>query len=106
MKDYKVFTKQAEKDRILVEFMEAQERDHWLHTINRQRYQSILATAPAGKNAFRTRIEGLLAETEDRITEVEAIIAATISQMPSAETIATIAIDLEAERTQQRAQVR
>jgi hypothetical protein len=49
--------------------------------LNKERFNAILAEIPEG--AFRTRIEQLLAETNARMFEIQAIIKATISQLPT-----------------------
>ncbi len=44
---YTVLT-QDEQDDILIQFMQAQERDHFAHTINEARYTQMLKTLPDG----------------------------------------------------------
>ena len=87
--DYKVLD-QTEKDRIIVEFMLAQERDHYCHTINKERYDKILADPNLQEGDFKERVKQLRAETVLRINEVEHIINHTIAQMPDAESIETV----------------
>jgi hypothetical protein len=82
---YQVLSEDAQ-DETLVLFMLGQERDHHSHTVNKARYEAMLKTLPPGN--FRTRIEGLLAETIHRLMEVDAIIAATKPQMPVAKKLA------------------
>lgn len=96
MIDYKAFKSVDEKNRILVEFLEAQERDHYVHTINRQRYQDMLPTLADGP--FKERIQRLLAETEDRLGEVEAIIVATQATAPKQADIDTMVADIRQRR--------
>lgn len=75
-----------EKDNIIVEFMESQERDLYCLELNEERYAKMLKTLPPGK--WKDRITQLHAETVERKTEVESIIAATAGQLPTAERIA------------------
>lgn len=72
---YKCYKPEKHRKRQLVEFLLSQERDHDTHTINKARYESILATEPPG--AFRDRITQLLDETKTRIKEIESIVDAT-----------------------------
>lgn len=82
--DYEVLS-QDDQDEVIVAFMLAQERDHYCHEINRERYGQILLTLSAGK--FHDRVSELLAETNERLVEVSAIIVATKSQMPPADRV-------------------
>ena len=76
---YVTLTEQEQHD-IIVEFHSAQERDHYCHSLNHERYIALLRDLPPG--SFRTRIEELKAETEARLTEVEAILQKTETQLP------------------------
>nr|WP_297805374.1 hypothetical protein [Tepidiforma sp.] len=67
-------------DDIVVEFLKAQERDLFVHNLNRKRFENMLQTLPPGE--FRQRIQQLKAETEQRISEVDTIIRATANQLP------------------------
>jgi hypothetical protein len=80
--EYKILS-QEEKDRIVVEFMLAQERDHFCHTINKERYENILADPLLKAGTFKANIEKLKADTESRLVEVEKIIINTIPQLPT-----------------------
>lgn len=71
---------QEEQDRILAEFLWAQERDLYCHCINLERYDAMLRTLPEGE--WRNRIAQLREETAKRRAEVESIIAATLPQLP------------------------
>ncbi|GIV04038.1 MAG: hypothetical protein KatS3mg015_2868 [Fimbriimonadales bacterium] len=71
---------QEEMDDIVVEFLKAQERDLFVHNLNRQRFDDMLQTLPPGE--FRQRIQQLKAETEQRISEVDTIIKSTAKQLP------------------------
>lgn len=90
---YRVLTEDEESETIVL-FMLAQERDHHSHSVNRDRYQRMLKDLPPGP--FRERIQHLLAETNDRLVEVEAIIAATVPQMPPADRVSAIREALKA----------
>lgn len=72
---YKCYKADKHRKRQLVEFLLSQERDYDSHVINKARYETILATEPAG--AFRDRITQLLAETNSRIKEIESIVNST-----------------------------
>lgn len=72
---YKCYKPEKSRKRQMVEFLLNQERDYDTHQINKARYETILATEPAG--GFRDRISQLLMETNSRIKEIEAIVAAT-----------------------------
>jgi ferritin-like metal-binding protein YciE len=76
---YQLLT-QEEQDEIIATFLKAQERDLFVHNLNRQRFEDMLGTLPAGE--FRQRIQQLKAETEQRISEVDAIIKSTAKQLP------------------------
>lgn len=80
--NFKVLS-QEDQDEILVEFLEAQERDLFCHQINLERYQEMLETLEPGP--WRDRILQLKQETESRLEEVESIIEATLRQLPPPE---------------------
>lgn len=82
--NYKTIT-QDEKDEILTGTLMSQERDLYIHNINKERYESMLQNLPAGE--FKARIERLLAETNMRIVEINSILAALTPQLPSDEKI-------------------
>lgn len=77
---YKTLT-DNQQDEILVSTLAAQEVDLFSHETSITRYETMLKTLPEGK--FRIRIENLLKETKSRRDEVQAIIDATIPQLPS-----------------------
>lgn len=93
---YKAFTDPAEKAKLLVEFLENQERDHHIHLLNKARYEKILLGQISDE--WRARISSLLAETESRIEEVESIIVATEGQLPPPEEITAAMETIRAER--------
>jgi len=95
MRNYKVLD-QDTRDDIIVEFFEAQERDLHCFLLNKERYEAMLEHLEDGP--FRKRIEKLLAETNQRIAEVEAIIAATEKQLPGSDRIAAAKQRLQAKR--------
>jgi hypothetical protein len=88
---YQVLT-QDEQDEIVVQFLHAQERDHFCHTINQQRYAEMLKTLTKG-DPFAARIQGLHDETVSRLTEVSAIIDQTVPQLPADPAMLSAAID-------------
>lgn len=76
---YSVLT-QEEQDEIVIQFLQAQERDHFCHALNRDRYAALLQTLSPGP--FADRIKQLHDETVSRLDEVEAIIDKTKPQLP------------------------
>lgn len=93
---YRAYTNQYDKDRSIVEFLEGQERDHYHHIINKQRFETLVRDLSDGE--FRNKISMLLGQTISEIENVEAIIAATIPQLPSEEVINQIMNDIQEER--------
>lgn len=90
------YTAMTEEDchDVVVAFLHAQERDHFCHQINQQRYQSMLESLPAG--AFFDRISKLLDETTGRLQEVGAILTATAKQLPDADGVKAALVRLKA----------
>jgi len=80
MANYQVL-EQDEQDDIIVSFMLAQERDKFCHELNLTRYNKILAAAEEG--AWKKRISHLKGETVMRLAEVDSIIEAAKSELPS-----------------------
>jgi hypothetical protein len=83
--DYQVLTDEEKHD-MLVNTLYAQERDHWMHTVNKERYEAILAD-PDVKPNLRAQVQKLLTDTESRIHEVTHIIEKLRPQLPAAEHI-------------------
>ena len=77
---------QDKADDTVVAFYHEQEYTHYCHMINKERYEQILSS-PIPSEAFGNRIVQLLNETNERLEEVGAIIAATVPQLPSQERI-------------------
>lgn len=77
--EYKLLT-EDERDEMIANTLLAQERDHFSHASNIERYTAMLEDLPEGP--FRDRVAGLLQETRSRIAEVESIIAKTEPQLP------------------------
>lgn len=73
---------EEEMDDALVQTMKAQQMDHYLHTVNAERYEAMLPALEEGP--WKDRVAGLLEETRGRIVEVESIIVALEPQMPDA----------------------
>lgn len=76
---YKVLTEE-ERDDIVVEFLLAQERDAYTHSVNIARFDTMLESLPDG--AWKTRIQNLRDEAGQRLEEVSSIITATEDQLP------------------------
>lgn len=71
------------KHKHLANYLLAQETDHYLHSINKDRYVYILQNLPPG--SFRDRIQKLHDETCERLAEVDAIIKAVHASSPPIE---------------------
>ena len=103
--NYKAFKPDKAANKIKIEYLEAQERDHWVHQLNKARYETMLPTLSDG--VFKNRVLQLLAETNSRIEEVEAIVIATQSTLPTQdivdEVVAEIALEREEEKLARRA---
>ena len=97
---YKAYLNQDDRDRSWVEHLESQERDHYWHQRNATRYRALLTMLDDGP--FKTRIEKLLAETNDRLYEVDAIINAMQAEpeAPSDSRISEIVSEMRVERIQ------
>lgn len=76
---------QDERDKIVLDFYLAQERDHFCHSINKQRYEAMLPDLPEGD--FKLKVEKNLQDTNDRISEVSVILDKTRPQLPTQEKI-------------------
>ncbi len=85
---------EEELDDTLVQTMKAQQMDHYIHTLNAERYASMLPTLEEG--SWKERMAGLLAETQSRIVEVESIIRGVEPQMPPAVRRQAAAVRLKA----------
>lgn len=73
---------QGERDGMLLETLMAQERDYFVHTLNAERYELILAdTTLDQEGAFAKRIQQLLTETLARKAEVKIILNAVLMQL-------------------------
>lgn len=71
---------QDKQDDSIVAFYLAQEADLHSHQVNKARFEAMLAGELAAD--FREKLNTLLRDTNSRIAEVSAIIAATESQLP------------------------
>jgi hypothetical protein len=96
MENYEILT-QEEQDEIVVSYLHSQERDEYCHEINLNRFNEMLATLPAGKH--KDRITQLRDQTQERLGEVQSIIAATKKQLPSAERLQAAKQKLAAKKT-------
>ena len=85
----------AEINEMIIQTYRANEMDLAMHEVNKERYEAMLATLPDGK--FKTRIQTLLSETEERIVEVSNILASTESQLPAAEEVTAIVTKIKSE---------
>ena len=91
MTNYQILS-QEEQDDILVSFSLAQERDKFCHELNLARYTKMLVSSKEGK--WRDTVLKLRQETTERLAEVNSIIEATQSQLPSPERIAAAKLRL------------
>jgi hypothetical protein len=89
---------QDEQDEIIVNTVLAQERDHFSHELNIQRYSDMLAAMPADRGnpavrdddpsltpaqKFRRRMESLVASEQVALEQVTLILDKTSAQLPS-----------------------
>jgi hypothetical protein len=74
-----------EKDDVIVSFMRGQEQDRYCLQLNHDRYVAMLKELPEG--AWRTQIAEGYQQALDRIAQLDSIIKATLSQMPSEERV-------------------
>lgn len=80
---YLILTRQEQHD-MLANTLLAQERDHYVHSINQERYELILSDPDFDRTSdFGKRICHLLDETQIRKKEVEHIMRALKQQLPS-----------------------
>ena len=77
---------QEEQDDMIIQTLHAQERDLFMHTVNKERYEELVKTLPEG-NELRVKLEKEVAVVASRIEEVEKIIEAIEKQLPSQEGI-------------------
>lgn len=77
---YELLT-QDEMDDMLAETLLAQERDLFMHRINRERFQAIIDD-PETPAKFRERVTHLRDETDERLAEVGGIVRALKPQLP------------------------
>lgn len=80
------FLTEEEKHDMIVPFLHAQERDHYAHSINKERYERILLDKTLTPQ-FRSRIQDLLNQTNDRLHEVTHIMEKTRAQLPAPEAV-------------------
>jgi hypothetical protein len=80
--EYQVLT-QDEIDDIEVNFLLAQERDHYCHTSSLARLKTMLSTLPDGE--IRKHYQQLHDDTTSRLVEVSAIITASSAKIPTKE---------------------
>ena len=97
---YRAFTSERTQLKVLVEFLEAQERDHYVHIKNKERYTNLLLTVPEG--AYKIRLQKLLADVNEKIEQVEAIIEVTQAQLPVNGEVDQIMAEIIDERNMRR----
>ena len=79
---YKMLS-QDERDEMLAQTLLAQERDAFMHGVNLERFDTIIAD-PLTPDYFREHVTSLRNETASRIAEVDATIRALEPQLPDA----------------------
>jgi hypothetical protein len=84
--EYKIIT-QDEQDEHLVNFLRAQETDHYLHQINIDRYEQIIADETITDQNFKSRIAALIVTERAALAQVAKIIEHTADQVPTKERI-------------------
>jgi ferritin-like metal-binding protein YciE len=77
---YKTLSIEEQHD-LIVRTYYGNEADLFSHMTNKERFESILATATDPE--WRARIQNLLDDTNKRIMEVQSILEATDPQLPS-----------------------
>ena len=77
---YELLT-QDDQDEVLASFLMAQERDSFCHQLNLARFNSMLSVLPEGK--YKQHILQMRDDTQGRLAEVNAIIDATLPQLPT-----------------------
>lgn len=92
---YRALSKQ-ECDMMLVNTLLSQERDHFMHAINAERFENILASDIDLESDFAKRLQTLLLDTMSRKGEVELIIEHLLPQLPSNEDIAAALTSINA----------
>lgn len=97
--DYLLLTEE-ERDDMLAQTLLSQEVDLFMHRVNQERYDAILAgSLPPGQ--FRNRIEKLKEETLERAIEVEAILDALRPQLPPQARLSAATARLRARQARQ-----
>lgn len=76
---YKTLT-ESEQDDLIVQTYKSNEKDLFVHLINKDRFEDMLQTL--GESDFKTRIEKLLIDTNSRIIEVQSVLDSTDKQLP------------------------
>ncbi|MDM7913027.1 MAG: hypothetical protein QUS09_08010 [Methanotrichaceae archaeon] len=90
--NYKLLS-EDEKDEIAASFLLAQERDHYCHTVNIARLREMLKDGlPEG--VWKNHVQQLLADSEERLAQVESIIKSTA--LPSLERLQAAKARIEA----------
>lgn len=82
MADYLLLSEE-EQDDIMATFLMSQERDHFCHQINLDRYDKMLQDLDEGD--WKKRVTQLRKETVSRLDEVNSIIKATREALPKKE---------------------
>ena len=84
-----------EKEDMLIQTLRAQEMDLYLHNLNKERYQDIVASLPAD-NAFRIRLESEILVIDSRLVEVNTTITALDKQIPARTDVVAVLARLKA----------
>jgi hypothetical protein len=96
MRNFKLL-KQEEQDEMLAETLLAQERDLYMHEINKERFLGIINSLPA-ENSFRQKLEREIPVIDSRIEEVSSIIDALEPQLPDNQRLTDAMTRIEARR--------
>jgi len=84
-----------EKEEMLIQTLRSQEMDLYLHNLNKERYQDIVASLPAD-NAFRIRLESEILVIDSRLVEVNSTITALDKQIPTKTDVVAVLARLKA----------
>ncbi len=93
--EYRALSKK-ERDIMLVNTLLSQERDHFMHTVNAERFQNMLASGLDPESEFAKRLQALLLDTISRKMEVELIIDNLLPQLPNETEVETALVFINA----------
>ena len=84
-----------EKEDMLIQTLRGQEMDLYIHNLNKERFQDIVASLPED-NEFRKKLESEILVIDSRLAEVNAVITALDKQLPEGINVAVVMARLKA----------